>query len=184
MPCLGRGLVPADKSVLSREVLQFGQLGAQTVTPLITLVGQQNSGDCPPIAQGDLTETGSRQFWKSFSLEVNYFKYMYIQSFNLPKDTCRKHTTNIPTNLINFIYCLAVMSTETSSWLVIQKHIFWLMWWVTAEAEVDEIEVDWDTFHCSYCSFKTRIFKDSVRTWLLTPFPSLSFMSRLFHLRV
>lgn len=37
---LGRGFVPADEAVLSGEVLQFGQLGAQTVTLLVTLVGQ------------------------------------------------------------------------------------------------------------------------------------------------
>lgn len=61
MPCLGRGLVPADKSVLSREILQFGQFGAQTMTPLITLVGQQNSGDCPPVVQGDLIETDNSE---------------------------------------------------------------------------------------------------------------------------
>lgn len=140
VPCLGRGLVPADKSVLSWEVLQFGQLGAQTLTPLITLVGQQNSGDCSPVVQGDLT--GSGIFWKSFSLEentVNYFDYMFIQSFNLPKVTCRKHSK---TSQHNSIYCLAVTCTETSSWLVIKNNIFWVMWWVMDEAEVDEREVE------------------------------------------
>ncbi|KAF0021364.1 hypothetical protein F2P81_026383 [Scophthalmus maximus] len=37
---LGRGFKPADESVVPGEVLQFGQFGAEAVTPLVTLVGQ------------------------------------------------------------------------------------------------------------------------------------------------
>lgn len=60
--CLGRGFIPVDKSVLFGEVLQFGQLGAQTMTPLVTFVGQQNSWNWPPIAEGNLMNPGGR--WK------------------------------------------------------------------------------------------------------------------------
>lgn len=37
---LGGGFVPAHEPVLPGEGLQFGQLGAQTVLPLVALVGQ------------------------------------------------------------------------------------------------------------------------------------------------
>lgn len=53
--CLGRGFVPVDEPILSGEVLQFGQLWAESMIALIALVGQQHSGDCPPVAEGDLT---------------------------------------------------------------------------------------------------------------------------------
>lgn len=54
--CLCRGFIPADEAVFLGEVLQFGQLGAHAMTPLITLVGQKNDRKGIPIAEGHLTE--------------------------------------------------------------------------------------------------------------------------------
>lgn len=62
--CLGRGFIPVDKSILFGEVLQFRQLGAQTMTPLVTFVGQQNGWNWPPIAEGNLMNPRGRRIKK------------------------------------------------------------------------------------------------------------------------
>lgn len=67
--CLGGGLVPADEALVSGEVVQFGQFGAQAVTLVVALVGQENSWNGPPITQRDLTR---HRRGAEFVLFLNY----------------------------------------------------------------------------------------------------------------
>lgn len=73
--CLGRGFVPADEALISCKVVQFGQFGAQTVTLMVTFVGQENSRNRPPIAQCDLT-----RHEKHANNEAGGFFYFYFFS--------------------------------------------------------------------------------------------------------